>query len=204
MQICITGTIGSGKSSVAKEIAKRLRAEIFDADTYCRHLMGPGHEGLRLFNLESDGKYLLDEGSLDRKKLREDICGNVEVRKSLEKILHPLVYNKIKRTIDAVLEREVACVYEIPLYHELSWQLRFDRIITVYARPSICLDRVMGRDNVSFDNAAAMLRLQLPAEDKAYLSDSVIDNSDTWLSTLYQIYSLTEYITGGTNHVLQD
>ena len=70
MIIGLTGTIGSGKSTVSARLAK-LGALVLDADTISREAVKKGADGLNKI-AEVFGKEVIDaNGELDRKALPE-------------------------------------------------------------------------------------------------------------------------------------
>ena len=81
-------------------------------------------------------------------------------------------------------------VVEVPLLFEVGWEADFEHVISVYAPRHVSLARVSSRDGVSQSQVSSILDIQLSAEEKAARSDSVIDNSGIWGSTVLQVSHL--------------
>ena len=68
--ICVTGTIGSGKSRVARLIAEKCALPCIDVDDISRAIMevgGPGLSAIKNYNPD----YITADGLLDRLMLRQ-------------------------------------------------------------------------------------------------------------------------------------
>ncbi len=87
--ICVTGKIGSGKSTVSKIISEMTGYEIIDVDKI-------GHEVLEMKDVKTEvlkafGKKILSGGNVDRKKLAKVAFSNGSELEKLESILHPIM-----------------------------------------------------------------------------------------------------------------
>lgn len=190
MVLAVTGVIGSGKSSVARELAHLMGAEYCDTDEVCRDLLGKENKGWQGVIDTWQNAFLDDEKELDRIKLREAIFNNDEIRKKLEAILHPLVREHVVTLIEGCKTSEKHLVVEVPLVFEVGWQGDFDSVITVYADRAICLQRIMDRDGVSLSQAEKSLAAQMDIKEKVKRADYVIDNSGSMENTRIQIGGL--------------
>lgn len=166
MNIAVTGSIGSGKSLVAKQLVSLLGAVHCDTDEICRQLMQKGEAGWEK-SIEKWGRRFLDrDGSIDRKALRRAVFNDEKVRRDLEAILHPLARQHVERLKSTVVREQKDLVVEVPLLFETGWQDDFDRVITVAADPETCLHRVMKRDDVDMEQALKALAAQMSIEEK--------------------------------------
>ena len=99
--IGITGGIASGKSNVSN-ICKELGYEVIDSDSIVKEL---SEKNKPLYNayLKEFGPDFLDlEGNLDKKKLGKLIFNNLELKKKMDKISHPIVVEEIKNRISNI------------------------------------------------------------------------------------------------------
>ncbi len=187
MIVAITGGIGSGKSSVTEYLVKIAQAEYCDADQYCKELLVQGKAGWSGV-VGIWGKRFLDkDGNIDRSLLRKTIFDEPSVRRALEGLLHPLVREHVAALKATSEKMNTLLVVEVPLLFEVGWQDDFDQVITVRAENEICQERVMSRDSVTYEEVEKIIRAQLPIEEKAKLSDYVIDNSGSWHVTCDQV-----------------
>ena len=190
MNIALTGTIGSGKSSVTAILANALDAEIEDADQVCRQLLAPGEAGWQALRQVWPESYFDTAGALDRRLVRETISTDPHRRNELEAILHPLVRQVVAQTGDFCRRVGRHLVVEVPLLFETGWHQDFDCSVVVYVPRDVALSRTMRRDGVSLAQTERILALQQSAEEKCDRADLVIDNSGNWLQTVLQVYRI--------------
>jgi len=187
MNIAITGGLGTGKSTVSKILAARLGAELIDTDNLCRLQMLPGKEGFTRFLKIFGGKYIQDDGAIDRLELRKAVFSDCEIKNTLEDILHPIVRSEVAAHCAKSGVRGRIVVVEVPLLFEVNWQQDFEYTVAVYVLEKVCIQRVMARDGIDKDTISKILSAQIPIDTKRGLADFVIDNSSTFASTVQQI-----------------
>lgn len=181
MKIAITGTIGSGKSTVISYI-KDKGYKVFDCDEYAHELLRR-KDVIKLVTKEFD---CLENGEISRKKLGRIVFNDDEALDKLNSIIHPLVREKI-------LTLESPIFVDIPLLFEAKMENLFDKIITVVADRDIIIKRLLVRDNMSKKDAIRRITLQIDENIKKNGSDYVIIND----STLEKLYSEVELVLGG-------
>src|SRR6056297_1246466 len=86
----ITGNIGAGKSSVAKEF-QRLGATLVDADQLAREVVEPGSPVLDRLVERFGSEILTPKGELDREALGQRVFTDKEARLQLNRIIHPAI-----------------------------------------------------------------------------------------------------------------
>lgn len=191
MIVAITGCIGSGKSFVARHLATLLQAEHCDTDQVCRRLLEKDEAGWRGVVEHWQKRFVDDNGTIDRVKLRRQVFDDIEVRETLERILHPLVRQYLHELEGRCRQEDTSLVVEIPLLFETAWQDHFEKIVTVAAQPEQCLERVVARDKVSREQARKALEAQMDIAEKMRRSHYVIDNSRTIAETTLQVEELS-------------
>ena len=192
MNIAITGSIGAGKSTVAAILAALLPAERLDADQISRRLMEVGAAGWRQLRQVFPDDFFAENGELRRAELRQAVFFDNERRRQLERVLHPLIKEELRREMAET--GDDFCLIEIPLLFEAGWQRRFDAVVTVYIPEAAGIERVIARDQVSAAQVAKILAAQLPAEEKAARADWVIDNRGGIPSAFIQASWLCEQL----------
>ncbi len=188
--IAITGTIGAGKSLVGADLAESLQADLVKADDLARCLMEKGRQGYNSFVDCYGNAYLDAKGEIDRKKLRKAITLSTAIKKKLEELLHPPVKEEILKICSEKRSIGKHVIFEIPLLFEVGWQEHFDLIIAVYTDRTVNKKRLMDRDNIDEGYVEKLLNLQMSAEQKAELSDVVINNSKSYEETRAQLVAL--------------
>ena len=117
LRVALTGGIGSGKSTVA-ELFKKLGITIIDADEIAHNIVKPNTYSFESI-VEHFGKNIVkNDGTLDRKVLRDIIFQNTTERKWLENLLHPVIREAMReRSIKA---KSAYCLLVIPLLTKTS------------------------------------------------------------------------------------
>lgn len=188
--LCITGTIGSGKSSVCRFLSKYLHLPHIDVDALARRLMEPGGEGLdEIGSYNAD--FLNQDGTLNRPLLRQSIFNNPQIRQDIDCRIHPLIQKLLQ---DEVENYKSVCIIEIPLLFETGWDIFFDCTIMVWASEETCLRRISKRDDVSSDDARKAYASQMDPELKKTKARFVIENDGNWLETEKQIENMVVQI----------
>jgi dephospho-CoA kinase len=188
MIIGLTGGIACGKSTVAAMLASR-GAKIVDADKIAREVVEPGSPALEEIVARFGREMLLEDGSLNRKKLGERIFGDPGAKKALEAILHPRI-RAIMRERMAEFERNDPnglVVADIPLLYESGLETWFREVMVVYIPRELQIARLTARDGLTPEQAEARLKAQMPIEEKKRRADIVIDNSGTLEETEKQV-----------------
>jgi len=94
MILGITGKIASGKSEVLK-ILKKQGFYCIDADKIVYDLYKSGGVGANKIATYFGEKFLNNDGSVNRNKLRDEVFQNDDERKYLENLIHPEVFSVI-------------------------------------------------------------------------------------------------------------
>jgi dephospho-CoA kinase len=169
--IALTGSIGMGKSTVAR-MFERAGVPLFDADSEVRRLQGSGGALVEAIARRFPGA--VRDGAVDRDALSALVLANPDEFAALEAIVHPAVHQARTRFIldhgDAA-----ALLFDIPLLFETGGEGAFYKVIVVSAPPDIQRRRVLSRPGMTEDKLAALLARQLPDADKRARADFVID-----------------------------
>lgn len=184
----ITGGIGSGKSCVSRLLASYCLVPFVDVDQCCRNLLDINEPGWLALRSEFGDAFLQQNGAVDRAVLRQRIFNEVETRRRIDSLLHPLAREAMRRQVD--FYRAPLVLVEIPLLYEAGWQGDVDAVLVVYARRGVQCCRIMRRDGVLRRDAAQAIASQMSLKEKADQAAYVIDNSRGWAITRGQVVSL--------------
>lgn len=194
MIIGLTGSIASGKSTVAKMLEK-YRFPIVDADQVARLVVEPGEPALREIVGAFGEEILLEDGSLNRKKLGDIIFHEPSKRAILNGIIHPAIRKEMLRQRDEWLNNGAEVVImDIPLLFESKLQHFVEKILVVSLSEEKQLERLMERNQLNEEEARARISSQLPLSVKEEGADAVIYNESTLEKTEQQLnYILKEW-----------
>ena len=176
--IGITGSSGSGKTTVSKLLEKNHQAKIIDADIIVKEMSVPGTEYIKKIE-EIFGKTILfEDGSLNKKLLAEKIYSNKDELESLNRITFKYIVDEMKKRVEIFKNTIDLIVIDAPLLIESGLDKLCDYIISIIADEDIKIKRICKRDNLSLDTARKRLNIQ--KEDKYYIenSDFVISNNE--------------------------
>jgi len=173
-RVALTGGIASGKSTVADRFAA-LGVPVIDTDLIARQVVEPGQPALAEV-VAAFGPDVLDaDGRLDRRRLREVIFEDATARRRLEAILHPAIRTEMERQSQAAGGSYQLLV--IPLLTEGGRRDHVDRVLVVDVPEAVQVERLMGRDGVSREQAAAARGAPAPRAARLALADDVIANT---------------------------
>lgn len=197
--IVITGSIGSGKSTVC-ELLRDRGFEIIDADKIshdvldrctaqiveifgAQYVVQKDVQAVNLnpqaeFNARSDEEISSAIcASVDRKKLGELVFKNPAELAKLEALLHPKITAEILSRAQALEAKGKLYFVDIPLFFEGKRYEFFGKAAVVYAPKDTLIARVMKRNGLDHAAAKHRVELQTDIEQKRAMADFVIDNS---------------------------
>ncbi len=181
--IALTGSIGMGKSTVAKMFERR-GVPLFDADAEVRQLQAPGGALVEAIGRRFPGS--VQDSAVDREALSALVLGKPDELAALEAIVHPAVHQARTRFI---LDHgnSPALLFDIPLLFETGGEGAFDKVIVISAPADVQRQRVLSRPGMTAAKLDALLARQLPDEDKRARADFVIDTSGPLEQTERQV-----------------
>ncbi|HDU4033326.1 TPA: dephospho-CoA kinase [Klebsiella aerogenes] len=171
--VALTGGIGSGKSTVADEFA-HLGVTVIDADIIARQVVEPGTPALLAIAERFGPQMINDDGSLNRRRLRERIFAHSEDKAWLNALLHPLIQQETRRQMQASTSPYLLWV--VPLLVENRLTDKADRILVVDVPKETQIERTIRRDGVSREHAEHILAAQATREQRLAAADDVIEN----------------------------
>jgi len=186
--VVLTGGIASGKTAVSDRFAQ-LGVPIIDTDVIAHQIVEPAQPALNQIYREFGEGFITAEGHLDRRKMRNAIFSNPDLKTRLENILHPAIAAEASRQVG--LLDTAWCVLVIPLLVETDLFPWVDRILVVDVEEAVQIERVMARDSISREQALAILNAQSNRQERLALADDIIDNSgslDQLKTSVDQLY----------------
>ena len=186
--IGLTGGIASGKSTVATELRKQ-NVPVFDADEVSRNAVAKGSKGLALVAEAFGAEYLTGDGEMDRAKISQLVFSDKEALKTLEGILHKIVWDEAEAFLAEAREQKAKlAVLDVPLLIETKWHERVDLVWLVAVSKEQQIKRAMIRSGMTEEEVKARIAAQMSLEDKKKFADVVLDNSGALEETLEQVH----------------
>jgi dephospho-CoA kinase len=190
--VALTGNYGMGKSTVLS-IFRDLGASTVDTDRVVESLLTEKKVLMRIKKLLGDDVFYKD-GGLNKKKVAEIVFKDNNLRKSLEDILHPLVFKRIKDFTEKIAKVEKILVVAVPLVYERGYEDRFDKIVVVYTDLEVAINRLKN-SGIAKKDALLRLKAQLPIEEKIKRADFLIDNNGSIEETIKQVKKVYKKLT---------
>lgn len=188
LKVGLTGGIATGKSYVAG-VLRELGCEVIDADAVAHQVIEPGQPAYDEIVAHFGRSVLSDDGKIDRAKLGAIVFADQEQRAQLNAIVHPRVYEAQTRWLAEVAARDpqAIAVIDAALMIETGSYRRFAKIVVVYCDPELQLERLMARNDLTREQAAARIAAQMPTAGKLQYADFTIDTSAGFADTRRQV-----------------
>lgn len=173
----LTGGIGSGKSTVAAQLAG-YGVPVIDADALARQLTQAGGAALPAIRAHWGDAVFHNDGSLNRNALREQVFSQAAHKQHLEALLHPLIFDAIQAAQRATPAHIAYGVADIPLLAEVPvFRQLVERIAVVDAAPALQQQRVQQRNGLNEAAIRAIMAQQADRAARLALADDIIDNN---------------------------
>ncbi|CAK0778825.1 dephospho-CoA kinase [Gammaproteobacteria bacterium] len=185
--VAITGGIGSGKTTVARQFAT-LGVPVIDTDEIARILVEPGQPALAEI-LSAFGPEVLDaRQQLNRTTLRQRVFGDPARRRQLEAILHPRILTEVHHQLADCDGPYVMVV--VPLLIEAGWHGLADRILVVDVDETTQIERATRRDGLPLEALRAILATQCSRAERLAFAQDRIDNQGSLADTREAVAAL--------------
>ncbi len=171
--IALTGGIASGKTSVA-EFLRKQNIPVVSADQLIKDIY-TWPETIEF--IRTQVPEVIQNNSIDFPRLRKLVFSNEDLKSKVESFLYqrlPIAFNQAEKQFNMI----PWLVYEIPLLFERQMEPLFDVILLSWVRRDVQKERLLKRDpHTTPEVAEAILKSQLPLDDKRARADIVFDNS---------------------------
>lgn len=165
----LTGSMATGKSTVAKAFKKLWHIPVWDADEQVRILLkSPSiQEKLKEFF-----PFCFIEEKLERSLLKKHVFENPQELRVLESLLYPSLMTHVKAFISHHQRQHAnLIVLDVPLLLEKGWSHLCDYIMVVTCRPDIQRQRILHRQGMTEKQMDQVLLNQIPQQIKLKLAD---------------------------------
>jgi dephospho-CoA kinase len=195
----VTGTIGTGKSTVARMFAE-LGAFVIDHDKISREVVEPGRPAWQAITDFFGEGVLNGDKSINRQALAGIVFSDRAKLQKLNSIVHPAVFEEDQRLVEERKRVDPGglVIKDVPLLLEAGPEfahLLVDKIIVVFASPQVQLKRLIAR-GVPDEDARNRMATQLPVSEKTRYADFVVNNDGTLEETMQQVKTIYSMLMG--------
>jgi dephospho-CoA kinase len=188
--LCLTGSLGMGKSRTASFFAE-AGVPVHDSDAAVHAL----YEGEGVPLIESAFPGATSGGKVDRAKLAAMVLGDAAAIARLEAIVHPLVGKvRDKFLADAQARGAPVVVLDVPLLFETGGERGCDAVIVVSAPPEMQRRRALERPGMTEEKFAALLAKQMPDAEKRRRADFIVDSSQSFDHARAQVRDILQAV----------
>jgi dephospho-CoA kinase len=167
----LTGSIGTGKSTTAAMFRER-GVPVHDADAVVHRL----YSGAAAPLVAAEFPGTVENGSVNRKLLGEQIAGRPERFAALERIIHPLVRAEEEKSLAAAARAgHRLVVLDVPLLFETRAESRCHAVLVTRVDAAEQKRRVLARPGVDEALFHALLARQMPMEEKCRRAHAILD-----------------------------
>ena len=199
LKVGLTGGIGSGKST-AVDAFRVLGIPIIDADQIAKEIVSKEHHVLDQIVTEFGTEILLENGELDRKKLKQLVFSDAKSLATLEAIVHPQIKSSILQQIKEIADSDKHAPYiiiDIPLLIEKDYQHIFDHIIVIDCTTEQQIKRVMQRDGMDKNSICKIIKQQASRSQRKQVASHILDNSEEVEKLIQQVNQLHQHFVSG-------
>ena len=177
--IGLTGGIGSGKSTVSQFLAE-LGAIIIDADKVGHEAYQPNTDTWRELVKTFGNQILATDNTIDRKKLGTIVFSNPEELKRLNSIVHPRMFEIIKKRIEDYRRKGTkVVVLDAATLFEANWTPLVEEVWVVVADETNVIKRAMMRTALPEEQVRSRICSQMSNEERIKRANVVIHNDGT-------------------------
>jgi len=186
MIIGITGTFGSGKTTVANMFMK-YGFKVINVDKL--------YHGIYNKNKTLKNKIKKEFGTINRNKIKKIVFNDHKKLKRLNEITHPIIINTLKKEINNIKKNKKSkVVVDVPLLFESKLEKMFDKIIVVKCSKKEQFNRILKKGKYSKEDIEQIINSQMPINKKIKHADFVVDNGKGEKETLKQIKYIVNII----------
>lgn len=206
LTIGLTGSIGIGKSTVAK-MFEDLGVPVFDADAAVHDLYSPGGKAVPLIRAVFPDS-IAEDGSVDRVRLGAHMRSDPLNLDVLTSFIHPWVGERRAQFIsDAKKANAPAVLFDVPLLFETGGDQDVDVTIVVSASADIQRERVLARPDMTRELFENLLARQMPDDQKRARADHIIWTDIPMEETHFLVKTLLSHLLNAessTNSLQRD
>lgn len=169
--VAITGSIGCGKTTIAKIVGK-LGYTVFDVDGWVRRLYFK-KDFIKV--IQEHFPAVAENGQVNKRALRNIVFSDNRQLKVLEGLIHPFLRETLKDVIRKNACRNDIFFIDVALLFEMGWDRYCDFILVADVDYEIQKRRVMNRDKVTAEDFDKINNVQLSNSYKINLADVVVN-----------------------------
>ncbi|MBQ8785097.1 MAG: dephospho-CoA kinase [Alphaproteobacteria bacterium] len=188
--IAITGSIGCGKTTIAKMIREQGYT-VFDVDAWVRRMY---FQKSFIAQIAENFPVVMENGVVNKRALRNLVFNNKEQLKKLESLTHPFLKKYLKYLIKKNSCYNDCFFLDVALLYEMGWDKYCNIVVVADVDYETQKKRVMLRDNVNADDFDKINDVQMSNEVKKNMSDIVINTNKSKNLLKLEVITMLKYL----------
>lgn len=191
--VCVTGGLGSGKSTVVSML-EELGAIVINADKVSHGVMNEQSTIDDLDDVIGGDIYTWDGSAIDRKKLGSMVFADPEAMQLLEDYMIPRIHTKIAELISL---NDGLIVIEVPPTKRVtSFISKSDYVVYVDSGDDLRIARAMARDKRTIEQCKEIIAAQKTKTELNHFINYTLDNSGGLLALCDKVRCLHHTLIG--------
>jgi dephospho-CoA kinase len=175
--IGLTGSIGTGKSEVAR-LLQALGAVIINADQVGHNAYKPDSDSWREVVQAFGEEILQSNREIDRGKLGAVVFADPEQLARLNKIMHPRMARMVAEELERLRSQDSGvAVVEAALLYEAGWDSLVDEVWATDSPLELVIQRLQARNGMSAEEVLKRIESQMDRSERLARAQVVVDNS---------------------------
>ena len=173
--IGITGSSGSGKSTVTQILSEQLKAKTINADEVVKQMQEKDSEYYKKIVELFGMRVVQKDNSLNRREIAEIIFQDKEKKEKLDELTFKYVVEEIRQQVEKAKEKYI--IIDAPLLIESRLNEICNIVIAVISEKQEQIKRICKRDNI--EESIAKLRLEAQKDNEFYKTnaDYIVENN---------------------------
>lgn len=187
LRVGLTGGLASGKTFVGEMLAE-LGCHVIFNDAIGHAVMQPGGEAYDGIVREFGTEILIEDRTIDRRKLAGLVFHDPARLATLNALVHPPVRARTKAALEAFenADPDGIAVVEAAILVETGSFRDYQKLIVAICGEEQQMERAMTRGGLTREEVVNRLSRQMPLAEKIRFADFVIDTSGTKENTIAQ------------------
>ncbi|MEW5802426.1 MAG: dephospho-CoA kinase [bacterium] len=189
IKIGITGSIGSGKSTVSR-MFQEAGAKVIDADKVAKKAMAPFKPAWwAVYEYFGSSVVCPENSQINRVRLGELVFGDPFFLRKLNCLVHPLIIEEMKAELQQLQNRGVKlAVLDVPLLIEAGLRRLVDFVVVVCVEQDVQIARLQKRHpGLTVSEIMQRIHSQMSLAAKKKYADFIIHNNGRLEETRNQV-----------------
>ena len=174
--IGMCGGSGAGKGTVCSIFAE-LGIKSIDTDKLYHDIISTDSE-CTLELVSTFGNSIYANPGINRKALRDVVFSSPAALAELNKITHKHILSQVRNIIHSSTCTE-GIIIDAPLLFESGFDRECDTTVCVIANDNVRIERIIARDNITYDIAKKRIASQIPNSDLIRKCEYSVENNST-------------------------